>query len=525
MKIRGRLIVAFLIMTVFPLCAGAASFHAILQNQTETLIEYYGANPAEYRNYGVVLNPVKVLYGITLKDFTDIAEVAQNDPNRLLDYNTLETISGALVQRNSFIVVRKDGKDYYIGDENCYKKMPPLPHFSRYNTSNNNDITINADNSFLIRQKDFYYQDSSQGQVFLITNLSKLLPYWKNALRDIMLCFLLIIIITGTMLIFWLYHSIVKPLDILHIATMQIGAGNLDSPVRVTTSDEIGELCRDFEEMRIRLKSILEERIKYEQDTRDMMSSISHDLKTPLTAIKGYAEGLIDGVAHTPEKQEQYLKTIIAKAVDMTYLVDELSLFAKIEQNALPYNFTAIDIGEYFDDCIEDMAFDLESNKINAIYENHTVPGTLIIADPEQLKRVINNITGNSVKYMDKKYGTVKISIKEVIPPPVSPPLYRQINEDGTDLIPPRAKDEFIQVEISDNGPGIDIRDLPFIFDRFYRADASRNSSKGGSGLGLAIVKKIISDHGGKIWAASTPGNGLSIYFTLKKKGTEQVHN
>ena len=123
---------------------------------------------------------------------------------------------------------------------------------------------------------------------------------------------------------------------------------------------------------------------------------------------------------------------------------------------------------------------------------------------------------------MDKKDGKVKISIKNVIPPPISPPLYRQINEDGTDLIPPKAKDEFVQVEISDNGPGIDIRDLPFIFDRFYRADASRNSSKGGSGLGLAIVKKIISDHGGKIWAASTLGNGLSIYFTLKKKETKQ---
>lgn len=522
MKIRGRLIVAFIIMTAFPLCAGAASFHIILQNQTETLIEYYGADPADYKNYRTILNPVKVLYNITLKNFTDIATVAANDPDRLLDYNTLETISNSLVKRNSFIVVRKEGKDYYIGDKNCYNKMPPLPHFSAHDIGNNNDITINADNSFLIRKKDFYYEDGSEGQVFLITKLSKLLPYWKNALRDIMFCFLLIIIITGTILIIWLYHSIVKPLDILHIATMQIGAGNLDSPVRVTTSDEIGELCRDFEEMRIRLKSILEERIKYEQDTRDMMSSISHDLKTPLTAIKGYAEGLIDGVAKTPDKQEQYLKTIIAKAVDMTYLVDELSLFSKIEQNALPYNFTTIDIGEYFDDCIEDIAFDLESNNIKTVYENNTQPGTLIIADPEQLKRVINNIAGNSVKYMDKKDGKVKISIKNVIPPPISPPLYRQINEDGTDLIPPKAKDEFVQVEISDNGPGIDIRDLPFIFDRFYRADASRNSSKGGSGLGLAIVKKIISDHGGKIWAASTLGNGLSIYFTLKKKETKQ---
>ena len=202
----------------------------------------------------------------------------------------------------------------------------------------------------------------------------------------------------------------------------------------------------------------------------------------------------------------------------MTYLVDELSLFAKIEQNALPYNFTVLNIGEYFEDCIDEIAFDLESHNIKINYENNTSQDTLIIADPEQLKRVINNITGNSVKYMDKNEGIIRITISDVIPPPVSPPLYRQINEDGTDVMPPKAIDEFIQVEISDNGPGIDRRDLPFIFDRFYRADASRNSSKGGSGLGLAIVQKIISDHNGRIWAESTTGKGTSVYFTLKKK-------
>ena len=194
------------------------------------------------------------------------------------------------------------------------------------------------------------------------------------------------------------------------------------------------------------------------------------------------------GVAATPGKQEKYLKTIIAKAVDMTYLVDELSLFAKIEQNALPYNFTVLNIGEYFEDCIDEIAFDLESHNIKINYENNTSQDTLITADPEQLKRVINNITGNSVKYMDKNEGIIRITISDVIPPPVSPPLYRQINEDGTDVMPPKAIDEFIQVEISDNGPGIDRRDLPFIFDRFYRADASRNSSKGGSGDRKSVV-------------------------------------
>lgn len=517
MKIRGRLIVAFLIMTVFPLFAGAISFHRTVQIQADNIIAYYSADPDDYKGYGFILNPVQVLYKITSKDFNAITNIAEDNPDKLLDSSVINSITNILAGRDTFIVIRYEDSDFYIGDKECYDKMLTLPYFTEY-SKDNSYISLDTKNSLLIRGKDFYFTDNAKGQFYLITDLSKLMPYWKNSLRDLMVCFLAIIVITGAILIIWLYHSIVKPLNILHIATMQIGAGNLDSPVRVTSSDEIGELCRDFEEMRIRLKSILEERIQYEQNTRDMMGSISHDLKTPLTAIKGYAEGLIDGVAATPGKQEKYLKTIIAKAVDMTYLVDELSLFAKIEQNALPYNFTVLNIGSYFEDCIDEIAFDLESHNIKVAYENSTDKDTFITADPEQLKRVINNITGNSVKYMDKSEGIIKITISNVIPPPVLPPLYRQINEDGTDLIPPKAQEEFIQVEISDNGPGIDKRDLPFIFDHFYRADASRNSSKGGSGLGLAIVQKIISDHNGKIWATSTLGKGTSVYFTLKKR-------
>ena len=121
-----------------------------------------------------------------------------------------------------------------------------------------------------------------------------------------------------------------------------------------------------------------------------------------------------------------------------------------------------------------------------------------IIADPEQLKRVVNNIVGNSVKYLDKQKGFINIRIKDV--------------------------GDFIQVEIEDNGRGIAARDLPYIFDRFYRTDSSRNSSKGGSGIGLSIVRKIIEDHGGKIWATSKEGIGTEIHFVLRKY-QEVIHN
>ena len=516
MKIRGRLIVSFLIMTIFPLCAGFFCFHTIMKNQTNILNSYYNVDKEEYDDYGLVLNPLQILYSLTSEDYESIVDIADHNPDKFMDKNYLDNLSDELEGHDSFCIVLRDDRELYVGDEKYSDTLSELPGFGNYNAGTDNTISLDKNTSSVIRKKDFYFSDGTKGQIFLITNMSNLLPRWSSSVRDIVVSFLIVLLFTAVVLIVWIYHSVVKPLNLLRIATKQIGAGNLSDPVHVNSSDEIGELCRDFEEMRIRLKSMLDERIHYEQNTREIMSNISHDLKTPLTAIKGYSEGLIDGVADTPEKQEKYLRTIMAKAIDMTYLVDELSLFSKIEQNSLPYNFVNVNLNGYFEDCIDELSFDLESKGISVTYQNYTSPDTIVMADVEQLHRVVNNIIGNSVKYIDKKEGHILISITDVVRKSRAP-LYRQINKDGTDVEPPKKKDEFVRIEISDNGPGIAPDEVKYIFDRFYRADASRNSSKRGSGLGLAIAKKIIDDHEGMIWAASTPGSGTSIFFTLKK--------
>lgn len=134
---------------------------------------------------------------------------------------------------------------------------------------------------------------------------------------------------------------------------------------------------------------------------------------------------------------------------------------------------------------------DMESRGIELNYSNLVLPDTLVIADPEQIKRVINNIVSNSVKYMDKSKKKIEIRILD--------------------------EQDSIRVEIEDNGRGISARDLPNIFDRFYRTDSSRNSAQGGSGIGLSIVKKIIEDHGGYIWATSRDGEGTCMHFVLRK--------
>ena len=150
-----------------------------------------------------------------------------------------------------------------------------------------------------------------------------------------------------------------------------------------------------------------------------------------------------------------------------------------------------MNLSNYFRDCVEEVGLELEARGIELGYFNFVDEDVMVIADAEQMKRVINNIIGNSLKYMDKKNGIINIRILDV--------------------------GDFVQVEIEDNGRGISARDLPYIFDRFYRADASRNSATGGSGIGLSIVKKIIEDHGGKSWATSKESIGTVMYFVIRK--------
>ena len=319
---------------------------------------------------------------------------------------------------------------------------------------------------------------------------SGIVPEFRSFLYDMAAIIIVILVVTAAILMLWIYAGISVPLNKLRNATHKIAEGNLNFTMEVTGEDEISDLCRDFEEMRKRLLESTEQKLEYDQESKELISNISHDLKTPLTAIKGYVEGIMDGVADTPEKIDRYIRTIYNKTNDMDRLINELTFYSKIDANRIPYTFNKINVKNYFEDCVEEMGIELESKGFAFSYKNEVDDSVEVIADAEQIKRVINNIVSNSVKYMDKSDPRIDIRVKDV--------------------------GDFVQIEIEDNGRGIGTKELPNIFERFYRADASRHSA-GGSGIGLSIVKKIIEDHGGKIWASSTLGKGTVMYFVLRK--------
>ncbi len=439
-------------------------------------------------------NSMQIFNRLTKRSQEDIRKTLDSNPDKYNDMAYLDAINDELKSHYAYLILRKGDAIVYCGDEDRAANealCAQLPQFDTMQGELEGGIYLDGESQHLIKQMDFNYPDGSQGSAFIISNVDDLVPEVKSLLKEMMIMGATILLLAGIALTLWVYRSILSPLNKLQIATKKIRDGNLDYVLDVDSDDEIGQLCQDFEEMRIRLQENAEEKVQDDKENKELISNISHDLKTPITAIKGYVEGIMDGVASSPEKLDKYIRTIYNKANDMDRLIDELTFYSKIDTNKIPYTFTKINVARYFKDCVEEVGLDMEARGIELGYFNYVDEDVVVIADAEQMKRVINNIISNSVKYLDKKKGIINIRIKDV--------------------------GDFIQVEIEDNGKGIAAKDLPNIFDRFYRTDSSRNSSQGGSGIGLSIVRKIIEDHGGRIWATSKEGIGTEIHFVLRK--------
>lgn len=489
MKLKTRLTISFFVIICVPLVLTCVALLGFGNYQLKSIQENYGISDLSYESLS---NSLQMLTKSTQKTFESLQKQAKEDPDRFRDPEYLESVNEGLRETDSYLVMRVDQLLYYAGtDQNISDLFRELPDYNADSRTSDSGVYIGKDVQSFVKQLDLKFSDGSRGSAFIITGVGYTAPQLKSLIRDMAIAIILILVLTALLLTGWIYTGISTPLNKLREATQHIKDGDMDYSLEVSGEDEISQLCRDFEEMRIRLKTSAQEKVEYDRDNRELISNISHDLKTPITAVKGYVEGIMDGVADTPEKIDRYIRTIYNKANDMDRLINELTFYSKIDTNRIPYTFSKINVMSYFDDCVEEVGLELESRGIQFAYSNQADPSVLIIADAEQIKRVINNIIGNSVKYMDKPQGKISIRVEDV--------------------------GDFIQVEIEDNGRGIGAKDLPAIFDRFYRTDASRNSAQGGSGIGLSIVKKIIEDHGGKIWASSRLGEGTVMHFVLRK--------
>lgn len=350
--------------------------------------------------------------------------------------------------------------------------------------------------SYAVDRQAIKFADGSAGAVYWLKDNGRTERFFRTVFPLLFLSMLLAIALTNGLLTSLVSRSIIRPLRMLKQAAEHIKDGDLDQALPPFKKDEIGQLGEAFEEMRLRLKESIALQLQYEENRKEMLSNISHDLKTPIAAISGCVEGLRDGIADTPEKRLKYIDMIHRKISDMDRMIDELLLFSKLDLNRAPFDFERIDLAAFVRDWAAETQADPRFRDVRLRFDfppDRTVPATV---DREKLGRALANIADNSLKYMDKADKEIRF-----------------------ELLPGKTETTLL---VRDNGRGIDPEALPHVFERFYRADPSRSPEAGGSGLGLAIVKQIVESHGGRVWAESVPGCGTTIVLTLPNGDTEE---
>lgn len=309
--------------------------------------------------------------------------------------------------------------------------------------------------------------------------------------------FIIVFIVTGVLTVVGLVSisqmitvrltkKILKPVNELAKAAKRIDDGNLEEKINYTNEDEFYDVCATFDEMQLHLKEGIEKTAAYEKARTEMVSGISHDLRTPLTSMKGFLKGIIDGVANTPEKLEQYIRISYQKTCDMEQLLQKLFFFSKLETGNMPFLKKSTELTQWIYTYLKEKKPELKEKNV----EIEFVPSDNKFEtelDTEQMRRVFDNLIENSQKYADTEQLKMQIRLE--------------------------ADDKMVKICISDNGNGIEEDKLPHIFEQFYRGDEARNSKNDGSGLGLYVCKYIVEQHGGKIHAYND--QGLTIVIKL----------
>lgn len=357
-----------------------------------------------------------------------------------------------------------------------------------------------AKDSFEVQETEVLVNNAVVGQLVFVPeiNLQEALTFLIYLPFLMIIVFLFTIIAMIILLSKILSDGILKPLKELNYASEMISSGDLDYEMKYKKDDEIGKFCSEFDIMRLRLKDSLEKQVRFEQSRKQLIASITHDLKTPLTSIKGYVEVLEDGVITDPETINNYLKIIGNKTNQLNHLIDDLFTFSKMELGEFQIMPEPIESRRLFDEILAQKHLDFQDTEIQFIYEPPT-ENCLLNVDEFRIHQVLENLISNSRKFT-KTY--IKFYTR----------LYR----------------DFFEFYIEDDGIGIAQSELPMIFDHFYKVDKSRTYSNKGSGLGLAICKQIVEAHGGTISVRSEEGKGSIFKIKLpvqKESATPEPKN
>lgn len=399
----------------------------------------------------------------------------------------LKAIGNIIDKNTTYVQVYENGNDFYtVGNEAIADAslMQSVKSIGSTAFVSSEDTQV------------YYYTENSNGNDYELYLFSSNNHKDNNSFRIMLivsavaLCaaIVLSIIFTNRFLTDFVFKKIEQPLDILSNGVKEIGNGNLSYRLEYSRDDEFLPVCTAFNEMAVRLKKSVELAEKNEENRKELLLDISHDLRSPLTSIQAYVEGLADGVADTDEMRKKYLDTIKRKTCDIEKMVSSLFAYSKLDMEEMTVNC----VKTVMPDAIEEIVGGVKDEYAEKGLDITVLPndGITVLADGELLLRIVTNILGNSLKYKNKDKGHILISV---------------CREDG-----------FAKIELADDGPGVEEQSLEKLFEVFYRTDKARSDTGNGNGIGLAFVKKAVMAMGGSVCAQRSPEGGLSIIIYLR---------
>ncbi|QTM99055.1 HAMP domain-containing protein [Sediminibacillus dalangtanensis] len=350
------------------------------------------------------------------------------------------------------------------------------------------DEYVTSDEKYLKIGEPIIHDNKHIGNIILFSSISALDQSIKNVTQMLTLAGI------GTVLLaigftFFVSRKMVSPLLQMEQVTKRISKEqDFSARVPYQGSDEIGSLANAINNMSYRLE-------KYQQNRHEFFSNISHELKTPITYIKGYTQAIQKKLYRDEKEKKLFLNIIENETVRMNKLMDDLMDLSKIEEGKLNLQYEKIDLTHVLEMAVNKIQIKAEEKRLTVHYNQETdIP--LFVADGYRMEQIFTNLLENAVRYTEE--GSIKVTIS-----------YHHSS---------------IRIRISDTGIGISDKDIPHLFDRFYRVDKSRSRSLGGTGLGLSIVKRLVGVHGGRIHLDSVEGKGttFTILFLLLE---EENHN
>lgn len=318
--------------------------------------------------------------------------------------------------------------------------------------------------------------------------------YFQQSFIYLILTFVISLIISYGVFLFLMERYIYSKIKLIYklIHHLKLGKDLKDTFGEQISADPIADVQKEVQEWAIDKREEIETLKNQEKFRREFLSNISHEFKTPLFAIQGYIDALQEGlIEEDPILANNFLNKASNNLDRLSYLIKDIDEISKLESGELPINFQQFDIDILILEVMDSLELKAQKHKIKLVFKNKQKPHTMVIADREKIRQVLVNLISNSIKY-GKAEGETSISIFE---------LHDQV-----------------LVEVTDNGFGIDQKQLPRIFERFFRTEKSRARDIGGSGLGLSIVKHIIEAHEQTISVRSKEGIGSTFGFTLEKK-------